>query len=73
MSACKPCSENQKPPRLTPIGRSVVITTSFGSGHDHTEHFFSQCDECGSVWVKYVDSGAGGHGRFWKRLTAGLF
>lgn len=30
-------------------------------------------EDCGSVWTKYVDSGAGGHGTFWMRLTAGLF
>jgi uncharacterized protein with PIN domain len=73
MSACNVCSKDQTPPHLAPIGRPVVIRTSVGRGHDQTEHTFSQCEECGSVWVKYVDSGAGGHGTFWKRLTAGLF
>ncbi|WDD90331.1 hypothetical protein Bsp3421_000156 (plasmid) [Burkholderia sp. FERM BP-3421] len=73
MSACNSCSKEQTTKQLQPIGRQVTIATSVGRGHDQTDFAFAQCEKCGSVWVKYVDSGAGGHGTFWKRLTAGLF
>jgi hypothetical protein len=50
-----------------------VIETSVGRGKDETGHEFTQCDECGSVWMTYIDSGAGGHGRFHRRLTKGFY
>lgn len=73
MSACKACSNDREPKGLTEIGRPVTCLVTVGRGHDQTEHTFFQCDECGSVWVRLVDSGAGGHGRFMRRLTADLF
>lgn len=73
MCACKVCSKNQEPKSLTEIGKPITTRHAVGRGHDQTEHTFFQCDECGLVWVQLVDSGAGGHGRFWQRLTEGLF
>lgn len=73
MSACNACSNDREPKALTEIGRPVTCRVAVGRGHDQTEHTFLQCDECGSVWVRLVDSGAGGHGRFMRRLTADLF
>lgn len=74
---CKHCieAENAKilPKNVTVIGEDVVIGTSVGRGFDETTYSFAQCNECGSIWVQYNDSGAGGHGRFQKRLTKGLF
>jgi hypothetical protein len=58
---------------MQPIGEPVELRVSVGRGHDMTEHFFLQCSKCGSVWVKLVDSGAGGHGTFYRRLTEGMF
>jgi uncharacterized C2H2 Zn-finger protein len=43
------------------------------SGHDRTDYYFLQCPTCGSVWMNYRDSGAGGHGDFWERLTKKYF
>lgn len=75
--ACGRCREADKSNRLpdtaSQIGDEVSFTTAIGAGHDSTDHTFHQCKDCGSVWVKYVDSGAGGHGRFTRRLTASLF
>ncbi len=74
---CNHCKEaeaaNGIPRNAAPIGEEVVIRVAMGHGHDQTEHSFSQCAECGSVWVTYVDSGAGGHDRFHRRLTKDLF
>ena len=74
---CNHCKEaeaaNAIPKSAAPIGEEVVIRVAMGHGHDQTAHSFSQCAECGSVWVTYVDSGAGGHGRFHRRLTKDLF
>jgi hypothetical protein len=58
---------------LEKIGRPILIETPIGRGMDRTEYFFFQCKKCGSVWTQYIDSGAGGHGRFWRKLTEGLF
>lgn len=74
---CENCraaeAANAIPRDVRPIGEPVRRRVAIGRGHDQTEHFFSQCAKCGSVWVSYVDSGAGGHGRFHRRLTRDLF
>lgn len=74
---CNDCKEteaaNAIPKSTTPIGEEVVIRVTMGRSHDQTTHSFSQCVECGSVWVTYVDSGAGGHNRFYQCLTKNLF
>lgn len=69
----KAATEKGIPETAKPIGDAVVIRTSIGRGHDQTDHNFSQCSECGSVWVTLIDSGAGGHGRFYRCLTSDLF
>ncbi|MBK9160066.1 MAG: hypothetical protein IPM27_00600 [Nitrosomonadales bacterium] len=69
----KAVAEKALPETAKPIGDDVIIRTAIGRGHDQTAHNFSQCSECGSVWVSLVDSGAGGHGRFHRCLTTGLF
>ena len=66
---CDKCKKG----KLKPIGNSVCIETSVGRGKDRTDYSFFQCNECGSVWTQYEDSGAGGHGRFWECLTKGHF
>jgi len=60
-------------PQWKQIGEPVKTTIQLGKGHDDTDHTFYQCWICGSVWVRYSDSGAGGHGTFYKRLTESLF
>ncbi len=69
----KATAENNLPETAKAIGDEVVIRTGIGRGHDQTAHNFTQCLECGSVWVTLVDSGAGGHSRFHHCLTKGLF
>jgi hypothetical protein len=75
--ACEKCvaadSANGTPETAKPIGEEVTIRHSMSSGHMQTDHAFLQCSACGSVWVTYEDSGAGGHGRFSRRLTKDLF
>jgi signal recognition particle GTPase len=75
--ACKECREAEAAKRIPEtvkvIGEEVVIDTRVGRGYDQTAHSFHQCANCGSVWVTYVDSGAGGHGRFHERLTKSFF
>lgn len=58
---------------LKPIGDSVSHEIQVGRGHDRTDFYFLQCPTCGSVWMNYKDSGAGGHGDFWERLTKKYF
>lgn len=58
---------------MQPIGEPVRVDTRFGRGTDSTAFKFFQCRECGSIWMEYEDSGAGGHGTFTKRLTEGFF
>lgn len=71
---CAECrSEAPKSKKWKAVGEPVVCRVSVGRGYDQTEHSFYQCSECGSLWVKYEDSEAGGHGTFRKRLTEGLF
>lgn len=74
---CEQCKKaeatNSLPATIKSIGEEVVIRMVIGRGHDQTAHSFGQCAECGSIWVTYVDSGAGGHGRFHRRLTKDLF
>lgn len=75
--ACYSCRSSDVSRRLhdqiKSIGDDVLIITKVGRGKDRTEHIFFQCINCGSVWVKLVDSGAGGHGLFFQRLTKDLF
>ena len=70
---CEDCQSGTNLEHLAPIGESVVVVIPIASGSEETEHSFSQCVNCGSVWVKQVDSGIGGHGKFYKRLTLGLY
>lgn len=58
---------------LEQIGSRVLTESRRGSGKERTDHSFFQCKKCGSVWVELEDSGMGGHGRFWRRLTESLF
>ena len=74
---CESCLSSEKAGKLhdntRSIGNEVLIISKVGRGKDRTEHVFFQCINCGSVWVKLVDSGAGGHGLFYQRLTKSLF
>ena len=70
---CEGCRSGTNLEHLAPIGESVVITIPISVGNIETEHSFSQCTNCGSVWVKMVDGGTGGHKKFYRRLTLGLF
>jgi hypothetical protein len=71
---CKKAREGKSlPETATPIGVSVKIQTTIGRGYEQTAHNFTQCTECGSVWVTLVESGDGGHGRFHRCLTSDLF
>lgn len=74
---CQEClgadTTNRLPDNVTAIGENVTIRVAVGRGHDTTDHTFHQCRHCGSVWVEYRDSGAGGRGRFTRRLTSTLF
>lgn len=68
---CAQCADTAKGPPgdAAEIGQRVVSTIRLDRGSDETEYSFRQCPRCGSVWMTYTDSGAGGHGRFHKRLT----
>lgn len=66
-------AEKILPKTAKAIGDEVIIRTSVGRGHDQTAHSFTQCSECGSVWIALVDSGAGGHGHSHRCLTKELF
>jgi len=66
-------SSNTLPKSLKSIGQSVMISTTIGRGHDQTLYKFFQCPDCGSVWMAYADSGAGGHGTFHRCLTGDQF
>jgi len=66
---CQKCGKGD----LREIGDQVCIETKVGRGTDRTDYIFYQCSKCKSIWTQYEDSGAGGHGRFWKCLTEGLF
>jgi hypothetical protein len=74
---CDECQSAEKggstPKAAKTIGQNVILGQSVGRGYDQTEYEFFQCPTCGSVWTTYADSGAGGHGRFSRRLTKGLF
>src|SRR5262249_9929609 len=54
-----PDCKAEHPPKLVPIGEPVRIETTVGRGYALTEHNFSQCPACGSVWVTIRDSGIG--------------
>jgi len=51
------------------IGQTVSTEIEFRKGHVREDHHFFQCPKCGSVWDNYKESGAGGHGNFWSRLS----
>lgn len=71
---CKECIRAQRPPDgAVLIGDTVIVETPVKRGYDQTSYAFSQCTTCGSVWVTYRDSGAGGQGTFHRCLTATLF
>lgn len=70
--ACEDC-RGGKPVELQAVGETVVLERTVGRGYDSTTYSFSQCRACGSVWTKFEDSGAGGHGTFKRRLTETLF
>ena len=72
--ACGQCKKDQLPPKgAVQIGDTVASVVTVGRGYDKTAYSLSQCAKCGSVWLTYVDSGAGGHGTFHVRLTRDYF
>jgi len=77
VTACSDCQASTSIPKhwntLVPIGKNVSSEIAIGRGHDRTDFYFFQCPMCGSVWMNYEDSGAGGHGNFWERLTKKFF
>jgi|HubBroStandDraft_5_1064220.scaffolds.fasta_scaffold01051_3 hypothetical protein len=77
MTACNDCQQSAPSAEhrkvLKPIGETVTSEIRLKRGHDQTDYYFLQCPTCGSVWMNYRDSGAGGHGDFWDRLTKKYF
>ena len=70
---CNSCKNAQIPSNSKGIGEDVYHEMAIGKGYDRTDFKFFQCLDCGSIWVQYKDSGAGGHGNFSKNLTNKLF
>lgn len=71
--ACNNCKVSMKLELCTSIGEPVNTSIPLRRGYDDAEYSFFQCIECGSVWCQIVESGAGGHGKFFKRFTADMF
>ncbi len=71
MKTCKPCEDAAQarslPETAQQIGATVV--EEYLGGKDTCTFSYHQCSECGSVWEKQVDGGAGGHYRGIKRLS----
>ncbi len=61
---CGNCATGQKHAYLVPIGEKVVVP-----GKSPTHYTFFQCSTCGHVWQYIEDSGFGGHGHLYFRLT----
>ncbi len=71
---CTQCrSASSKSDTWNAIGENVVCETAMGRGYAQTEYRFFQCAQCGSVFVEYEDSGAGGRGKFIQHLTKRLY
>ena len=73
--ACKAADGNMpRQETVEQIGNQVFTESIVGRGTDRTDYSFFQCKQCGSIWLNYEESGAGGHGGpWWKRLTKEFF
>lgn len=65
---CFSCKNGTLPNNVA-IGKKVLFTHYVGRGHDSTELSFFQCDTCGMVWQRTIDSGAGGHGTYDSKIS----
>ncbi len=63
-SYCSHCNTGKYHSNLIPIGEHVFVP-----GKSTTQYTFYQCSICGHVWQYIEDSGFGGHGHFYSRLT----
>ncbi|MBA7505273.1 hypothetical protein ES706_03939 [subsurface metagenome] len=61
---CSHCQTGKAHPYLVPMGNKVFVP-----GKSKTEYTFFQCSLCGHVWQYIEDSGFGGHGHHFPRLT----
>ena len=62
---CNACAESKAPhQKLAVIGQQVKIP-----GKSRSLYTFYQCSACGHVWQHIEDSGLGGHGSYYSRLT----
>ncbi|MEH6741550.1 MAG: hypothetical protein V7695_23790 [Sulfitobacter sp.] len=68
--SCGACKTNKLHDQLSVIG--VGVATDEGMAGS-TQYDFLQCNDCGSILVRYKDKGLGKGGPFFKRLTGGLF
>ena len=72
--ACVECSKDKAPPKdAKAIGERVSLVSYAGRGYNEAAHAFSQCPRCGSVWLTSGDSGVGGKGTVYRRLTKDLY
>jgi predicted RNA-binding Zn-ribbon protein involved in translation (DUF1610 family) len=70
---CDECGKDIFPINSQQIGKSVISTFSVGRGSVTTEYQHFQCLNCGSIWQKEEERGAGGHNRSKIRLTKGIY
>ena len=61
---CVDCKKEESHKSLVPIGEQVFLP-----GKSRSKYTFYQCSVCGHVWQHIEDSGLGGHGSFYSRLT----
>ena len=61
---CSDCAVGKPHQNLVLIGQQVNVP-----GKSRTEYTFFQCSVCGHVWQYIEDSGFGGHGHSYSRLT----
>jgi len=66
---CNYCKNNKCPENKEKIGKTVCHKTYIGRGHDQTTFQYFQCMECGSIWQITTDSGAGGHGTYYAKIS----
>ncbi len=65
---CDSCKKDHFPENRQTIGSPVYHEISIGRGYDRTEYYYYQCLDCGSIWKMVVDSGAGGHGKYYVKI-----
>lgn len=61
---CSDCASGKPHQNLTLIGQEVKVP-----GKSRSVYTFYQCSRCGHIWQHIEDSGFGGHGSYYSRLT----